>query len=512
VLPGHLRCSSGADNSIITAAGGKKKDEALRETRANLLYWRVMSGNERHQVETGARNVLLLACYELGHQPLSLAWPLAALRGDGWAVAAQDLSLEALDERLVGEAGFVGIAVPMHTALRLGVAAARRVRALNPDAHICFYGLYAWMNGDYLLQDTQLADSVVAGEVEDVLRRLVAALAAGEPASSVPGVTTVAAQGAPVLERLALPVPDRTGLPPLDRYAHYMHGGQATPAGYVEASRGCLHTCRHCPVVPVYGGRFFVVPVDTVLADVRQQVAVGAGHIMFGDPDFLNGPGHALRVAEALHAEFPHLTFDFTTKVEHLLERQTLLPRLRELGASFVVSAFEATSDRVLAELHKGHTVADMDRALAILDEAGLPVQPTWVPFTPWTTLDDYVHMLGWIRSRGLIAHVPPVQLCIRLLIPPHSALLDAGPRPSWLGALDSANFTYTWTHPDPRMDALQQEVAVLVELEAERGNDQIFRRVEQVAAELAGMPAPVWAPPLVPDLPPPRLTEDWFC
>ncbi|MDT8304425.1 MAG: CUAEP/CCAEP-tail radical SAM protein [Anaerolineae bacterium] len=471
-----------------------------------------MTGNGHTDGKAKADKVLLLACYELGHQPLSIAWPLAALRGDGFEVAAQDLSLEALDEALVTGASLVGIAVPMHTALRLGVTIARRVRALNPAAHICFYGLYAWINGDYLLHEAHLADSVIAGEVEDVLRRLVAALAAGEPAASVAGVTTATVQGAPVLERLALPVPDRSGLPPLERYAHYMHNGQAKPAGYVEASRGCLHTCRHCPVVPVYGGRFFVVPVETVLADVRQQVAAGAGHITFGDPDFLNGPGHALRVAEALHAEFPYVTFDFTTKVEHLLERQALLPRLRELGASFVVSAFEATSDRVLAELQKGHTVADMDRALAILDEAGLPVQPTWVPFTPWTTLADYVHMLGWIRSRGLIAHVPPVQLCIRLLIPPHSALLDGGPPSSWLGALDSGNFTYTWTHPDPRMDALQQEVAAMVELAGEASSTHTFRAVEELAAGLAGMPAPTWSPPRIPDLPPPRLTEDWFC
>jgi hypothetical protein len=469
-----------------------------------------MDDGQRAAGTTG--EILLLACYELGHQPLSLAWPLAVLRRDGWQAAAQDLSLAPLDERLAAAAGLVGIAVPMHTALRLGVHAARRVRALNPAAHICFYGLYAWMNADYLLCEARVADSVVAGEAEAVLSRLVAALATGQPAGSVDGVTTPTHRGAPVLERLPLPVPDRTGLPPLDQYAHYIENGQAITAGYVEASRGCLHTCRHCPVVPVYGGRFFVVPVDTVLADVRQQVAAGAGHITFGDPDFLNGPGHALRLAEALHAQFPHVTFDFTTKVEHILERRELLPRLRELGASFVVSAFEATSDVVLGQLQKGHTVADMDEALAILELARLPVQPTWVPFTPWTTLADYRQMLAWIRERGLIPHVPAVQLSIRLLIPPYSALLDGGPPPPWLGPLDGANFAYRWLHPDPRMDVLQQEVAALVESAGGGDPYHAFRAVEQRAGELAGEPAPTWTAPLAPGAPPPRLTEDWFC
>ncbi len=127
-------------------------------------------------------------------------------------------------------------------------------------------------------------------------------------------------------------MPRRESLPDLGKYARYMDNGTAYPAGYVEASRGCLHTCRHCPVVPIYNGRFFIVPVETVLADIRQQVMAGAQHITFGDPDFLNGPGHARKLAQALHAEFPGLSFDFTTKVEHILAHGDLLAELADLG------------------------------------------------------------------------------------------------------------------------------------------------------------------------------------
>jgi radical SAM superfamily enzyme YgiQ (UPF0313 family) len=281
-------------------------------------------------------------------------------------------------------------------------------------------------------------------------------------------------------------------------------------AGYVEASRGCLHTCRHCPVVPVYGGRFFVVPAETVLADVRQQVAAGAEHITFGDPDFLNGPGHVLKIVRALHAEFPRLTFDFTTKVEHIIQHRTLFPELRELGASFVVSAFESVSDEVLRRLHKGHTAADLDDALDVLTAAGLPVQPTWLPFTPWTTLDDYLALLAWIRRRELIAHVPAVQLSIRLLVPPGSALLGDPDAADWLGPLDAANFSYTWRNPDPCVDELQRRVAAL----AESGGDAYatFAAIERLVYGLAGRRPPTAAPPTHLAPAPPRLTEDWFC
>ncbi len=472
-------------------------------------------------MEKAADN-LLLACYEMGHQPLSLAWPAAALRQAGFSVRPIDLSVDPLPRSTAAAARFVGIAAPMHTALRLGVRAAKEVRALNPSVHICFYGLYAWLNADYLL--ATVADSVIAGEIEEPLVQLVALLHSKEPGAheynrgsanvAIPGISTRRQRERPHLARLSLPIPDRTGLPNLSNYARYLENERYSLSGYVEGNRGCLHTCRHCPVVPVYGGRFFVIPVETVMADIRQQVSAGAEHITFGDPDFLNGPCHALKLARALHAEFPHLTFDFTTKVEHIRQHRALLPELRALGATFVVSAFESVSDAVLQRLDKGHTRADMDEALMILGAARLPVQPTWLPFTPWTTLDDYIDMLAWIRERRLIDHVPAVQLSIRLLIPPNSALLDESSSRE-LGELDPANLSYAWRHPDPRMDELQARVTVIAEGTAATTSQATFAAVEQAAYRLAGRPLPGLSPSgrssgyLRPT--PPRIPEHWF-
>ena len=461
--------------------------------------------------------IVLLACYEMGHQPLSLAWPAAVLRQAGHTVRPVDLAVETLPREAIRRARFIGIAAPMHTALRLGVRAAEDARALNPSAHICFYGLYAWLNADYLL--STVADSVIAGEFEEPLVRLIEGLEtefSGKDSVAIiqiPGVSTRDHREQPHLVRLALPQPDRAGLPNLSNYARYLENERYSLSGYVEATRGCLHTCRHCPVVPVYGGRFFVVPVPTVMADIRSQVAAGAEHITFGDPDFLNGPGHALKVVQALHSEFPGLTFDFTTKVEHILQHRSLMPEFRALGASFVVSAFESTSDDVLRRLHKGHTRADLDEALAILEATRLPVQPTWLPFTPWTTLDDYLDMLAWIRERELIAHIPAVQLSIRLLVPPQSALLSDDSLEIF-GPLDGANFSHAWRHPDPRMDELQARVTVIAENAAASSPQAAFSAIERLAYGLANRPLPlppVGRPRRIRPTPP-RLTEDWFC
>ncbi len=118
--------------------------------------------------------VLLVSCYELGHQPLALASPAAFLIAEGFEVECLDLAVEPLDVEQIERADFVGISIPMHTAIRLGVKAAERVRSINPDCHLCFYGLYASLNDDYLLRKT--ADSVIGAEFEGPLVELVNAL------------------------------------------------------------------------------------------------------------------------------------------------------------------------------------------------------------------------------------------------------------------------------------------------------------------------------------------------
>ena len=300
--------------------------------------------------------ILLVACYELGHQPLALAWPAAFLEREGYAPAVMDVSVEPFDAERVRRARLIAISVPMHTALRLGMAVAERVRAVNAACHIAFFGLYATLNADHLLAGA--ADSVLSGEVEAELVELARRLEGDDaPRGGSP------ARSRPIMAKLSFPVPSRAQLPSLKKYAHLERAGALELVGYVEASRGCKHLCRHCPIPPVYGGRFFVVPVAVLLADIRQQVEAGATHVTFGDPDFLNGPGHALAVARALHAEFPSLTFDVTAKIEHLLRHRARLPELARLGCVFIVSAVESLSETVLTHLDKGHTRADVESA-----------------------------------------------------------------------------------------------------------------------------------------------------
>ena len=458
--------------------------------------------------------VLLISTYELGHQPLHLASPAGALRGAGHDVRCVDLSVERLDPAAVAWAEAAGFSVPMYTAMRLAMRAAERLRELRPELPIAFYGLYASVSRD--LTVGTLADRVIAGEYEPALVAWVDELGGGGGRAGEGGEPSTA-DDEPVthLGRTPFGLPARDLLPPLERYAHLAMDGAERPVGYVEASHGCVHTCRHCPVPAVYAGTIRMVPRETVLADVERLVSMGARHITFGDPDFLNGWSHSLRIVRAMHERFPGLTFDCTTKVEHVLRHADLWPELSAAGCLFVVSALETTNDEILARLDKGHTTAQASRAIELLRGNGIEVRPSWMPFTPWTTPEDVLDILRFVAAHDMVANVDPVQYAIRLLLPEGSLLLDHPDIRPHLGPYDAARLSYVWRAADPEVDRLQGRLAALVEQSVAAGEPvaATFRAIELAVREAAGAAdAPGAAIPAGSTEGRPRLTEPWFC
>jgi len=315
------------------------------------------------------------------------------------------------------------------------------------------------------------------------------------------------------MPRLHFLVPDRSGLPPLSKYATLqMPGGERRLVGYTEASRGCRHLCRHCPVVPVYEGQFRVVQADVVLADVAAQVAAGARHITFGDPDFFNGPTHAMRIVAALHEAHPGVSYDVTIKVEHLLKHRDLVPRLAATGCAFVTSAIESVDDDVLRLFDKGHTRADFLDAVALCRQSAVTLVPTFVAFHPWLTLDAYRDLLDTIDALDLVDHVSPIQLAIRLLVPHGSRLLELDEMRAHVGAFDAETLTHRWMHPDPRVDELQRDVMALVGTRLTSDRRSLFAEVRALAYERSGLPNRVDTRPARARATVPYLNEPWYC
>jgi len=444
--------------------------------------------------------IVLISTYELGRQPFGLVSPASWLRAAGHEVVCLDLTRQELDEAAILAAERIAIYLPMHTATRLAVRLIPVLRGKNSQARICCYGLYAPMNADYLR--SLGVEKLVGGEFE---AELVAWAGESDHRAQETSVTS--------MERLAFRVPDRTGLPAIENYAHLVlpEGGYRV-VGSTEASRGCKHLCRHCPIVPVYKGVFRIVARDVVMEDVRRQVAAGAQHISFGDPDFFNGIGHAVKLMEEFHQEFPCTSYDVTIKIEHLRKHEDLLAKLRDTGCVFVISAVESVDDTVLEKLEKGHTRADFLHVAARFREIGLTLHPTFVPFTPWTTHESFLDLLRVLRQEALIENVAPVQLGIRLLIPEGSRMLELNDIRTGVGPFDAESLVYPWSNADTRLDALStrvQDIAARADA-AKWPRSKTFAAIWAAAHEATGLQIPELAP--APTKGVPFLSEPWYC
>jgi radical SAM superfamily enzyme YgiQ (UPF0313 family) len=471
-------------------------------------------------------SVLLISTYDLGRQPFGLASPAAWLRRAGFEVVARDVSREALQDRDLANATRVAFYLPMHTATRLAIPEIDRIRVERPDVPLCAYGLYAPLN-EPLLREHGVSEIFGPEAEEDLVgwASLKAGLTAFDEATAVKKTRLYRGR----LTKLEFIRPDRSGLPTLDRYATLqMPDGSRRIAGATDASRGCKHRCRHCPIVPIYDGQFRVVPRDVVLGDIDQQVAAGAEHITFGDPDFFNGPTHARRIVDALHARHPNLTYDVTIKVEHLLRHRELLPVLAETGCLFITSAVESVDDEILRRFEKNHTRADFEEAVRLTRDAGVALAPTFVAFTPWTTHDGYRDLLNTVDALGLVEHVAPVQWGLRLLITQGSRLLELDDIRARVSAFDRKSLTYPWHHDDPDIDALQATIAKRVGVGnrdqgsgirdqagiRDQGSAPSGRRAlfDEIRALAGGAPLHTREPAMLDRAAIPYLNEPWYC
>jgi radical SAM superfamily enzyme YgiQ (UPF0313 family) len=461
-------------------------------------------------------NIVLISTYELGRQPFGVVSPAAWLRKRGQHVTCFDLTRQSLDHGEVASAELMAIYLPMHTATRLAAQLIPELRRLNPRGHLCCYGLYAPMNVE-LLQSLGV-QTLLGGEFESGLVDLAEQLSSALPERSSPSrnadVPQVQTQPLISLERLQFEVPDRRGLPPIEKYAHLLIPGDGYRlVGSTEASRGCKHLCRHCPIVPVYKGVFRIVQREVVLEDIRRQVAVGAQHISFGDPDFFNGIGHSLEIIKLFHEEFPAVTYDATIKIEHLKKHSQHLLTLRETGCLFVTSAVESVDNAFLQILDKGHTREDFLEVVATFRKLDITLQPTFVPFSPWTTMESFLDLLRVVHGENLVENVAPIQLGIRLLIPAGSRLLELSEVQSIVGEFDPHSLVFPWWHVDPRMDALSIEIQqIAAAADAQKlSRSAAFTKIWQAAHHAAGIAAPELATQL-PSIAVPFLSEPWYC
>lgn len=409
-------------------------------------------------------DILLVSTYESGFQSLGTTVAAAHLKQAGVSCRLLDLSLvSAPPSEELQRYTMVGFHVPMYHALPQSFNLASRIRTLDPRPKIFFFGLYAGLFRYEILD--KYGDHVFHTNWEDELLDVVLHRGNGHSpvqiGHSVPMDPKRPAYSYKRQDRF-LP-PAREFLPDLGHYARFMDNGARLLTGNVETSRGCIHPCTHCPLPPVYGGKVTLIPEEVVLTDIDNLVRMGARHLSFIDPDFLNAPRHSLSIVQQMNERYPFLTYDFTAKITHFRRHAEYVEQLAPLGLRYALTAMEFNDEDTLERLKKKHSTDDLQWTIDFLRSLGVHVKPTFVFVNPWVTVEDMMNLLDFIEENDLIECVDPVQYKIRLLLFRNSLLLDG----TYIdrSTFGNENDFYTeWRHEDPAIEALYRDLVRVVD------------------------------------------------
>lgn len=396
---------------------------------------------------TGPR-IAVVSAFEARLQPILAAGAAGALRAAGAEVTAWDADAFP-GEFPGGDFDLVLISIPSFEGIEPGAQLAVRFKAAGV-LRVLAFGQYAWLNAAALAAVT---DGVLADEPEGMTGWLLAYASGQATAAQPAGIIT----GDSVRSKPKGRTPRGWQLPARDLFepitSYPEHDTKFGLLGNIEATRGCHHRCSYCAVYAAYG--IAAIPVDPamVTGDAAQLAAQGARHFAFVDAEFFNTRRHALNAMQAVAAELGPVTFELTTRFDHIMEFEAEINQMTRLGLRVITSALEFPSEKVLRVFDKGIDVPGIKKAIRVAKNAGIELRPTFITFTPWVTLEEIHGLDDFMEETGITDWVDHTARQTRLLLFKGSPLLGT----PWLDGIELTDrgFYYDWKHPDPAVDEL---------------------------------------------------------
>jgi radical SAM superfamily enzyme YgiQ (UPF0313 family) len=214
--------------------------------------------------------------------------------------------------------------------------------------------LLAHLGGDY----------GVVGEGEEVVMRLIDALARGEQPASLPGVLAKGSSGyvpAEPIEHIGRP---GRSLFQVERY--YREGGMAN----LQTKRGCPFSCIYCTYPILEGNRVRLRPVPDIIAEIRELVdAYGVDYIYFVDDIFNYPPEFAERLCLAMIAA--GLKVNWSAFINPEFMTPGLVRTMIDAGCDAFEFGTDSGSPTMLKNLGKSFGVEDVRAASLLCREHG---------------------------------------------------------------------------------------------------------------------------------------------
>ncbi len=180
----------------------------------------------------------------------------------------------------------------------------------------------------------------------------------------------------------------------------------------IEVTRGCPHACKYCQVSYAFGARYRHRSVGSIMRYAELMVSHGIRDLRFITPNALgygaqNGERDLSRVTELLgklqrlRVKGARIFFGvFPSEVRpEFVDREAALLLKESVDNRRVIVGAQSGSDRVLRELHRGHTVEDVTNAVMHLRSVGFEVDVDYIFGLPKETEEDVRETLEHMRE-----------------------------------------------------------------------------------------------------------------
>jgi radical SAM superfamily enzyme YgiQ (UPF0313 family) len=261
--------------------------------------------------------------------------------------------------------------------------AARTVRMVSPDGHLCLGGHHPIT---FPVEAAELPefDSIIIGEGEFAFPELVDCLAAGRDFTSIPGVYTkesiqkyrdhsapdsrflssVMAPPAYIHDLDLLPPPDRSVISHLD-YRSIV--GATRHLTTMITSRGCPCRCTYCNVpYKDFRQRSLISVAD----EIKDCLDMGYTEVHFYDDLFNINPERVIGFCDEIKRRGYRFIWDFRGRVNGVTWES--LVRAKEAGCRMITFGVETGSDEGLRQLKKNTTTEEVRRVFSWCRSLGI--------------------------------------------------------------------------------------------------------------------------------------------
>lgn len=254
----------------------------------------------------------------------------------------------------------------------------RRVKGISKDIKTVLGGAHSTNHPLETIAIPEV-DFVCIGEGEILVFELMEALDGKREFSGIKGLVwkdkdgnIVRNEGSGYVANLNLLPQPAFDLLPYEKYYSMIGTGAST--GVLCSSRGCPYQCTFCSKpFSTYRGR----TVENIIDEMRLYYDRGIREFMFFD-DMFNLPAkRALKVSEAIRANFPDIQWCFRGRADQITEE--LGAELQRSNCKQVSVGAEAHTDEAQKELRTGKSVEKTKNAVRILRKYGIKSNTNWI-------------------------------------------------------------------------------------------------------------------------------------